>query len=378
MTATHDVVVVGGGHYGASIALDAARRGAGRVVLIEQGAELLGRASWANQARVHMGYHYPRSFLTGIRSRVNFDRFVAEYDDCVDGGFAAYYAIARPFSKVSAGQFEQFCRRIGAPLDAAPDRVRALFDPALIEAVFTVREVAFDASRLRQRLVGALGAVGVEVRTSTEAVRLRRVDGGLALELRPQLGDIETVVSPRVYNCTYSRTNALIRSAGGDPLSLRHEVAELALVDPPAELDGLAVTVMCGPFFSLTPFPAEGCYALSHVRYTPQRAWTETAAGDWPDPHAVLNRSPPPSQFDHMVADARRYLPVIAKTRYRRSLWEIKTILPRNDADDGRPILVHRDPALPGFTSVMGSKIDNIYDVLDALHRDLDQAGGTA
>jgi len=368
MPATHDVIVVGGGHYGASIALDASRAGARRVVLIERGAQLLGRASWANQARVHMGYHYPRSFLTGIRSRVNFERFVREYDSCIAGDFEAYYAIARPFSKVTAAQFQQFCRRIDAPLEPAPDSVRDLFDPATVEAVFTVHEVAFDAKRLRERLTEELENAGVDVRTHTQATGARRDGALLAIDVSSDRGGKDTLVSPKVYNCTYSRTNALIRAAGAQPLPLRHEVAELALVQPPPELEGRAVTVMCGPFFSLTPFPAAGCYALSHVRYTPQRAWTETAGPEWIAPFSVLGGVQPPTQFDHMIADARRYLPVIANTRYERSLWEIKTILPRNDADDGRPILVHSDPDLPALTSVMGSKIDNVYDVLDVLH----------
>ena len=69
---THECedLVVGGGFYGCMIACHLRRRHAG-VWLLEKGPGLLGRASYANQARVHQGYHYPRSLLTGFRSRVN-------------------------------------------------------------------------------------------------------------------------------------------------------------------------------------------------------------------------------------------------------------------------------------------------------------------
>src|SRR5271167_4848375 len=66
-----DVVVAGGGFFGCMVALDARTRFQ-RVLLVERETELLQRASYANQARVHNGYHYPRSLLTGLRSAVSF------------------------------------------------------------------------------------------------------------------------------------------------------------------------------------------------------------------------------------------------------------------------------------------------------------------
>jgi hypothetical protein len=42
--------------------------------------------------------------------------------------FTKLYAIARRNSKVTARQFESFCREIGAPLAPAPPGLRSLFD----------------------------------------------------------------------------------------------------------------------------------------------------------------------------------------------------------------------------------------------------------
>jgi hypothetical protein len=68
-----------------------------------------------------------------------------------------------------------------------------------------------------------------------------------------------------------------------------------------------------------------------------------------------------------MVRDAARYLPAISAARYEASLFEVKTLLGKNEVDDGRPILFHRDARLPQLCSVLGGKIDNIYDILDRL-----------
>jgi glycine/D-amino acid oxidase-like deaminating enzyme len=63
-----EAAVIGGGFYGLYLAEYLAAR-VGRVLLFEREPGLMRRASYANQARVHNGYHYPRSVLTALRSR---------------------------------------------------------------------------------------------------------------------------------------------------------------------------------------------------------------------------------------------------------------------------------------------------------------------
>jgi glycine/D-amino acid oxidase-like deaminating enzyme len=252
-----DAIVVGGGFFGCSLALVLARGGA-RVRLIEQGPALLTRASLHNQARVHHGYHYPRSILTGLRSRVNYPRFIAEFADCIDGSFRHYYAVASRQSHVTARQFETFCRRIEAPLKRAPLTVRQWFNPALIEQVYEVEEVAFDALLLRAALTSRLAAAGVEVSLSSEVVRV--LPGGV------ELSSTEVVPARQVFNCTYAALNQLLARSGAEPIALRHELTEICIVEAPPALREAGVTVMCGPFFSLMPFPSARAHSLSHVR----------------------------------------------------------------------------------------------------------------
>jgi glycine/D-amino acid oxidase-like deaminating enzyme len=150
-TASHshfDAIVIGGGLYGSSLGVFLARQGH-KTALLESEAALLTRASYINQARVHHGYHYPRSFMTALRSAVNYPRFLLEFQSCIDTDFEAIYAIAREETKVTAYQFERFCHQIGAPARPASAATQKLFEPSQIEAVFHVREHAFNAARLR-------------------------------------------------------------------------------------------------------------------------------------------------------------------------------------------------------------------------------------
>ena len=358
-----DSIIVGGGFYGARLARMLRERG-GRVLLVERESRLLGRASLRNQARVHNGYHYPRSILTSLRSRLNYARFLTEYADCVDETFTHYYAIATG-SKVTASQFTEFCRRIGAPLSAAPAKVARLFNSARIESVFEVRECAFDAVTLRDRMTRELEQAGVDVMMETEAVRISATRGShtrVTLRTAEEEVDVDAVL---ILNATYSRLNHLLVNSNAATIPAKHELTEMALIEPPPELNGAAVTVMDGPYFSMMPYPSRGLFTLSHVRYTPHCSWHDRP-GD-----AITSVDDPrrgrTSRHVHMVRDAERYLPAMRSSRYVDSLWEVKTLMPRSEQDDSRPILLRRSDEHPACLTVLGAKIDSVYDVEEAL-----------
>jgi len=373
-TPEYDAVIVGGGFFGASLARHLAQDRGLRVVLFEQADTLLGRASYANQARVHNGYHYPRSLLTALRCRINFPRFVDEFADCIEDRFEKTYAIARASSKVTAEQFRTFCARIGAPLSPAAPAVRRLFDADRIEEVFSAREIGFNAVRLRTRMIERLDEAAVTVELGAEVIAAHAADGGTIAVTWRRGGEERVTIASAVFNCTYSRLNRLLVGSGLVPLRLKHELTEMPLVAVPAELANRGITVMCGPFFSLMPFPARGLHTLSHVRYTPHCEWNDGPDEPWLDPDVVLRERPRHSHFPHMVRDAARYLPAIADCRQVDSLWEVKTVLPRSEVDDSRPVLYANDRALPGLTSVLGAKIDNIYDIIEVASGGLDRS----
>ena len=170
-----DAVVIGGGFYGAAIAVYLAKqRGLKRIRLIEREPALLMRASYNNQARVHNGYHYPRSFTTAYRSRVNLPKFVQNWPEAVKQDFTKLYAIARRNSKVNAKQFERFCRSIGSVIQPAPPELRALFEPRMIENVFLVEEYAFDTTKLASWAERELKECGVHVSYQTQVTEISK------------------------------------------------------------------------------------------------------------------------------------------------------------------------------------------------------------
>ena len=361
-----DAVIIGGGFYGAAIAIYLAKqRGLKGIVLIERESALLTRASYNNQARVHNGYHYPRSFTTAYRSRINLPRFVRDWPEAVKQDFTKLYAIARRNSKVTAKQFVRFCKEIGAKIEPADQSLRQLFEPHLIEEVFLVEEYAFDSGKLASWAESELRECGVEVRVETRVTTISKGANALKVTMHRVGGGDEIEIDSRyVFNCTYSGLNQFTGDFPGTRTSLKQEITEMALMQAPATLKGLGITVMDGPFFSMMPFPARGLHTLSHVRYTPHMHWNDKRCID---PYQKLDDYERATRADRMVRDVSRYLPAIQDAKYVDSLFEVKAILVKNEGDDGRPILFEKHPELPGCYSVLGGKIDNIYDVLEKL-----------
>jgi glycine/D-amino acid oxidase-like deaminating enzyme len=364
-------VVLGGGFFGCATAIHLAQRG-WSVDVLEQGAELMQRASYVNQARLHNGYHYPRSFQTAIRSRANMPQFCEVYPETVFTEFRPLYAIARYDSKVSARGFAHFCKASGIPLQRATPQDRSLFDHRLIEEVFEAVEPAFDARALLAQALKAMPALDIRVHLQTRVTGVTSAAAAAqGLLVKTQAGDVFS--APWVFNCTYAALNHVSGRQGPPQMSLQHKISEVLLVKPPPELKGRGITLMDGDFFSIMPFPARGLHSLTHVRHTHHVSWVENSQSARPvnplviledylrgHPHGMKGRSRGP----WMIRDAQRFVPCIQNVKVVESLMDVKTLMTKTAVDDARPILFHRDAAMPGLVSIMGGKIDNIFDVL--------------
>lgn len=364
MTGTQfDTIIIGGGFYGLRIAQYLCEDlGVQSVLILEKDGSPMGRASYNNQARVHNGYHYPRSVLTALRSRVNLPIFTEEYREAVKTDFQKYYAVANTLSKVSAKQFFRTFDRIDAEITPSIDG-RRFFDGKLIDDVFLVKEYAFDAEKLKKIMINRLKSLPVKLSVNEEATRVTSSKEGLCVQTNKT-----KYTCKHALNVTYASINMLNQASGLPILPLKHELTEMCLVKVPKSMENKAFTIMCGPFFSIMPFPDKNCYTLSHVRYTPHAEWIDQLDGV-ADRHKIIERHLPKTRFEVMKADVQRYMPEAKEMEYTgESLWEIKTVLLSSEADDSRPILFKRDHGgLKNYICIMGGKIDNIYDVFREL-----------
>lgn len=372
VTQKYDFVIIGGGIFGVYAAIYLARRHQ-KVCLIEKEADLMQKASMVNQARLHGGYHYPRSVSTAIMSDENKARFTEEHKDFIHFNFEQYYAIDRYNSFTDGGQFERFCHFIGIPCKAV-DR-HPFINFARIEALYITQEFSFDPVLISQFYQARIREFSnIRVLRQTSPIEANEIRDGWRITTR-NFADhqIETFECLQVVNATYAGSNSINRLFGLHHLQLMHEISEMVLVSSPQLTDRFGLTVMDGPFASLMPYGKSGLLSLSSVAYThhkvsyapePSFECQQFRPDCQPDFLANCNYCPvrPVSNHKKMLAQVGQYLAESVELNYFDSLFTIKSKLMANHIDDGRPTEIAVLSENPRFYCIFAGKINSIYE----------------
>ncbi len=88
------IAIVGSGWYGAHIGIKMLEKGY-NVSIYEKNNKIFNGASSFNQNRLHLGFHYPRSFNTRKLCKEGYDKFIKEYGFCVHDIKNNIYLIAK-------------------------------------------------------------------------------------------------------------------------------------------------------------------------------------------------------------------------------------------------------------------------------------------
>ena len=147
---TYDKIIIGAGLYGLYSAERCGRRGE-KVLVLEHEGDAFKRATFINQARVHMGYHYPRSYATAIKSAGYFKRFNEDYGFSILSKFDQIYATSSRFSWSNASQFIKFCKNAGIRCDEMP--VSKYFKNDMCDGAFLTEEYTYDAQMLKEYML---------------------------------------------------------------------------------------------------------------------------------------------------------------------------------------------------------------------------------
>lgn len=360
MTKEFDWVVVGAGIYGLYSALSLARKGL-QVVVLEKEAEAFTQGSYVNQARVHNGYHYPRSYSTAKKTAQYFDRFVRDYDFAINKSFKKIYALAKNYSYSSGEDFIRFCQNVGIRCDEVP--VSAFFSKDEVEAAFETDEYAFDAWAIRNYFLQELSRLdNCSIQYLAPVSRVETDSESFTLEAGEH-----SYQAPNVLNATYANINQIIELFGFEKFAIKYEWCEVILCEVNDYLKEVGLTVMDGPFFSIMPFglPDKNLHSLTSVTFTPHKTAKGSVSG-----FADLPKSNYPSAWSYMFNLSKKYLNQKVKFQYKSSLYTTKPILLSSEIDDSRPTVIVTHSKKPTFISVLSGKINTIYD-LDAIFNSL-------
>lgn len=370
----YDKIIIGAGLYGLYSALFCCERGQ-RVIVLECDATPFRRATYINQARVHQGYHYPRSISTAVKSAGYFERFNRDYDFCVNKEFDQIYATSSRYSWTDGKQFKDFCKAAGIPCEEL--HPGNYFKNGMCDGVFRTREYTYDAQILKDYLLTKLEAHQDKV-TLLYGVRISRIER-LTDAYVIHTEDGAAYRSGFVLNATYAGTNQILEMAGFEKFGIKYELCEIILCDVNEKLKNIGFTVMDGPFFSIMPFGKTGLHSLTSVTFTPHTTSYEgvptfacqAQSGGFCSTFRLGNcndcPAKPDTAFPYMASLARKYMLDDYGFTYNRSLFSMKPILMSSEIDDSRPTVIRKYSENPTFVGVLSGKINTVYDLDEVL-----------
>lgn len=371
----YDKIIIGAGLYGLYSALFCAKRGQ-NVLVLERDPTPFRRATYINQARVHQGYHYPRSISTAMKSAGYFERFNKDYDFCINREFQKVYATSSQYSWSDGKQFKEFCKAAGIPCEELhPDR---FFKERMCDGAFLTREYTYDAMILKDYFLEQLA--------NYPAVKIRY---GINIQRIEKLQDAYVVYTDEsgktqyrtgfLLNATYAATNQILDLVGYEKFRIKYELCEIILCDTNEKLKEYGFTVMDGPFFSIMPFGKTGLHSLTSVTFTPHTtsyeelpsfACQKDSEGCCSVKHLGNCNdcaAKPETAFPYMANLARKYLRDEYGFAYRSSLFSMKPILMSSEIDDSRPTVIRVYSENPTFVGVLSGKINTVYDLDEVL-----------
>lgn len=370
----YDKIIIGGGLYGLYSALLCGKMGQ-KIVLLEYDSESFTRATYINQARVHMGYHYPRSYSTAIKSANYFERFCRDYADCILTEFDQVYATSSNFSWTNAEQFQKFCKAAHIRCDEVSPL--KYFKKGVCDGAFLTKEYTYDAGLLKEKLLSKIKKYpNIQLIYNARIASIEKDRSEYAVTM--ERGEVYR--SAFVLNASYASVNQVCKMLELDLFQIKYELCEIILCSVTDALKNVGITVMDGPFFSIMPFGKTGYHSLTSVTFTPHM----TSCDDMPvfpcqkkcsaqycSPVQLGNCNTcsvkPESAWDYMSSLACKYMREEFGFCYEKSLFSVKPILKVTEIDDSRPTVIKIHSKEPTFVSVLSGKINTVYDLDEVL-----------
>lgn len=370
----YDKIIIGAGLYGLYSALFCAKRGQ-KVIVLECDPTPFRRATYINQARVHQGYHYPRSISTALKSAGYFERFNKDYDFCINREFDQIYATSSQYSWSDGKQFKDFCKAADIPCEQlVPENY---FKPGMCDGVFRTREYTYDAKILLDYFLEELTKYPNEatIKYGVDITTIDKTSDSYIIHTAEGI-DYE---SGFVLNATYASTNQILEKVGFEKFGIKYELCEIILCDVNEKLKDIGFTVMDGPFFSIMPFGKTGLHSLTSVTFTPHTTSydglptfeCQKESGGYCSPTHLGNcndcPAKPKTAFPYMANLARKYMLDEYGFEYKGSLFSMKPILMSSEIDDSRPTVIRKYSENPTFVGVLSGKINTVYDLDEVL-----------
>lgn len=228
------IKIIGGGWYGCHTASEYKING-NIVNLFEKNNNIFCESSGKNQNRLHLGFHYPRSYNTRKLCLEGYQKFIDKYEFCTFKIKNNYYAVSNE-SNIDYKTFTDIMEKTNIEFEIIDNH-----NINNVEGIIKVQERVIDNNIAKMYFKLFLNN---------------------NLYYNNTISNIHDENYDYIYNCTNNVYNQILKN------EVKYEKTISLLLK--LNNNDNAYTVMDGDFISLYPYDYTNCiYTLTHVKYTP-------------------------------------------------------------------------------------------------------------
>ena len=253
------LAIIGGGFYGCYIAkkLKDKYKSKINIDIFEKNKDLIQEAGKNNQYKLHLGYHYPRSFYTIKQTIEGSKKFKKEFNRFIFYPKKNIYLIHKE-SQVNAYKFFKIFKKFKLKIKEFDiKKLNFLKNQKDFEKAFKTEEGVIKFEKLNSYLIK-------KVETSCNVYKNKNIK-----EINSQKGFIIDTKNKiysnykNIINCSYTDPNMGLKKK----FILKYELAGMVKIKNPFR-EKIGITIMDGKFATL--YPRDKHYSsLSSVTYTP-------------------------------------------------------------------------------------------------------------
>lgn len=245
------IIIIGSGWYGLHTYLLLKKSKYENVLILEKNEELFNNSSNFNQNRLHLGYHYPRSYKTRELCVKGYIKFISQYRPLVDFIDNNYYLISNK-SLIDYNTYIKIFNDINYQHTLIDNNNFNDIEGKIINTkekiINSTKAKKFFQSKIKKKDIIYNYKVNKIIKKENKII----INDDLECDL--------------LIDCTYNQLNLLKK----ENIYIYELTISLIYERVNCEYSFESLTVMDGEFFSLFPREiSKKLYTLTHVKYTP-------------------------------------------------------------------------------------------------------------
>jgi predicted dehydrogenase len=351
------VAIIGAGIFGSNCAIELAS--SCDVTLFEKNKDILSEASYINQYRHHLGYHYPRSQETVDDIMSDIGDFEHRYKPAIITEFPTYYSVAKRGSKVTADEFVKFCDRNKLPY-VIEHPAEEYFNVKKASVTLKTYEPIYSYHKLKKITEDLLEKKKVKTRLSSEITHVRILPNGQKELTIKKGGKVTKERFDYVVNVTYTRYNNFCDWLGFPKRPIRLDLVEVLWMK--IDMPKISLAVMDGQFTNIVPTDTDGIFTLVHIKESILQRFVPK---DGLVPKNIFASSKKSSNVDKILKRSIEWFPFVKDGEILKVHYVLRGVNAYREHDDARI----SDIAEQGFGcfSILGGKIINSVSIAKEL-----------